>query len=541
MNKKYDYIIIGAGSAGCILADRLTASGEHRVLLLEAGGPDDSLWFKIPVGFAKMYYNPRHNWMFYTEPQTHLNNRKLYAPRGKVQGGSGSINAMIYVRGQAHDFDDWVMQNGAVGWSYKEVLPYFTKIESHYLGASSLHGGKGKIGIQSMRDNAHPICHQYLQACKELGYTEITDFNAPFDQGPGIYDTNTKNGQRSSSSFEYLHPALKRRNLTILHHVMVQSVLIDEHKTATGVHFTHNGSEQQVFCNREIILSAGAVGSPMILERSGIGNPEILKAHGIECIHPLSAVGENLQDHICASFYYKSNIPTLNDQLNSFWGRIKLGIQYLRHRTGALAMSVNQAGGFFKGSDSATKANIQLYFNPLSYQIPKSNRAKLTPEPYSGFLLCFNPCRPTSRGSIHITGKQIDAPPAIAPNFLSTEHDQNEALQGLQLIRKIMSAPSLTQITQEEILPGKQCDTNEQLMDYFRTNSGSIYHLCGTCAMGNNPDKTVVDPQLRVHGVRQLRIVDASVFPNITSGNTQAAAMMVAEKGADMILYGSYR
>lgn len=532
----YDYIIAGAGAAGCILANRLSASGQYSVLLLEAGGKDSSFWFKIPVGFAKMYYNPTFNWMYYSQPQKQLAERAIYAPRGKVQGGSGSINAMIYVRGQAHDFDDWAA-NGNDGWSFADVLPYFRKLENHPLGESQYHGASGPISITPMKGQTHPICDAFLKGCEELGYARSEDFNGATFEGAGIYDVNTRNGQRCSSSFAYLHPALGRPNLKVELHALVDRVLFDDlQQRAVGVVVTQHGVTRTFSARREVILCAGAVDTPKILQLSGVGDRELLAQHQIPQVRHLPAVGQNLQDHLCVSYYYKANVPTLNDQLSSLFGQLKLGLQYLLTRKGALAMSVNQAGGFFRGDAGQAHPNLQLYFNPLSYQIPKSNKARLKPEPYSGFLLCFNPCRPTSRGSIRIASKNPRDAALIDPNYLSTDKDIAEAIQGSRLLRKIMQAPALKSITVDEVLPGPAVASDEQMLQYFRENSGSIYHLCGSCAMGSDEQRSVVDKRLKVHGLAGLRIVDASIFPNVTSGNTHAAVLMVAEKGADLIL-----
>ncbi len=531
----YDYIIVGAGSAGCILANRLSASGQYSVLLLEAGKADDSFWFKIPVGFTKTYYNETYNWMYYSEPEKELDNRSLYCPRGKVQGGSGSINAMIYVRGQAKDYDDWA-QAGNSGWSYRDVLPYFRKLESHPLGNTEYHGANGPIGISPMKDAVHPICHVFLKGCEQAGYKRTDDFNGAQFEGAGIYDVNTRNGQRSSSSFEYLHPVLNRKNLTVEREVLVTQVLFDSDRRATGVVVKQNGSARHFTATREVILSAGAVDTPKLLQLSGVGDSTLLAGHRIPLVRHLPAVGRNLQDHLCVSFYYRANVATLNDEMRPLLGKIKLGLQYLLTRKGPLAMSVNQSGGFFRGSENEALPNLQLYFNPLSYRIPKSNKASLEPEPYSGFLLCFNPCRPTSRGSIEIASNRAEDPAKIRINALTTQKDIDEAIQGCELVRKIMSTAALSEITVEEISPGPQVNDREGFLQYFREQSGSIYHLCGSCAMGPDDLTSVVDERLRVHGMSGLRIVDASIFPNITSGNINAPTMMVAEKGAEMIL-----
>jgi choline dehydrogenase len=531
----YDYIIVGAGSAGCILANRLTASGKYTVLLVEAGGKDDSFWLKIPVGYTKTYYNATYNWMYYSEPESELDNRKIYCPRGKVQGGTGSINAMIFVRGQRQDFDDWAAA-GAKGWSYDDVLPYFKKLESHPLGDTKYHGASGPIEITPMKDGVHPIVHTFIKGCEQLGYRRNEDFNGETIAGPGIYDVNTKNGQRASSSFMYLHPVLGRRNLTVERDALVTRVLFDEKKRATGIALTQNGQARTFTAKKEVIMSAGAVDTPKLLELSGVGGKALLAKHGVPLVHELPAVGQNLQDHLCVSFYFRANVKTLNDEMGPLFGKLKIGLQYLLTHKGPLSMSVNQGGGFFKGDASLEHPNIQLYFNPLSYRIPKSSKAKLVPEPYSGFLIAFNPCRPTSRGTIEIGSNRAEDAAKIRINALTTQKDIDEAIQGSMLIRKLMQAPALKDITVEEISPGPRYQTEADMLRYFREQSGSIYHLCGSCRMGSNDKTSVVDDRLKVHGMTGLRIVDASVFPNITSGNINAATMMVAEKGADIIL-----
>jgi choline dehydrogenase len=534
-SETYDYIIVGAGSAGCILANRLSASGEYSVLLLEAGGKDSSFWFKIPIGFTKTYYNETYNWMYYSEPEKELENRSIYCPRGKVQGGSGSINAMIFVRGQPQDFDDWAAA-GNKGWSFSDVLPYFRKLESHPLGNTRHHGADGPIRISPMKDAAHPICHVFLEGCQQAGYKRTQDFNGAQFEGAGIYDVNTRNGQRSSSSFEYLHPVLGRKNLTVERELLVSQVLFDDNKRAIGVVVKQNGNVRQVMANRMVILAAGAVDTPKLLQLSGIGDKALLAKHQIPLVKDLPAVGQNLQDHLCANFYYRANVKTLNDEMRPLLGKLKLGLQYLLTRKGPLAMSVNQSGGFFKGDNQEAHPNIQLYFNPLSYRVPKSSKASLEPEPYSGFLLAFNPCRPTSRGSIKIASNRAEDTAKIRINALTTQKDIDEVIQGCELVRKVMASSALRDITIEEITPGPQVKDREGFLQYFREQSGSIYHLCGSCAMGTDPQTSVVNERLSVHGVTGLRVIDASIFPNITSGNINAPTMMVAEKGAAMIL-----
>lgn len=531
----FDFIVVGAGSAGCIVASRLSESGRHSVLLIEAGGEDKSFWFKIPVGYAKSYYNPKVNWMYRTEPEANLGGRRIYAPRGKVQGGSGSINAMVFVRGAAEDFDDW-RAAGNPGWGFDDVLPFFRKLETHARGESRWHGGSGPIHVTPMRGATHPVSDAFLDACNELDIPLNEDFNGETIEGAGVYDVNTRRGQRSHSSAEYLRPALKRPNLTIEREAHARRLLVEAEGRVSGIEVMQRGRVRRFSARREVILAAGAVDTPKLMQLSGFGDGSMLFAHGIETRKHLPAVGKNLQDHLCASFYYRSKQPTLNGDFASLIGQVRFGLTWLLKRSGPFAMSVNQAGGFFRGSLEEKRPNIQVYFNPLSYRIPDNPRAGLTPEPYPGFLIAFNACRPTSKGTISIASPDASDAPLIRPNYLSTDRDIEEVLQGSRLMRRIADARALDGWVEEEVSPSKAADTDAKLLDYFRLNSGSIYHLCGTCAMGTDPHETVVDTRLRVHGVPGLRIVDASVFPNITAGNINAPTMMVAEKGAAMIL-----
>ncbi len=472
--------------------------------------------------------------MYRSEPQARLDGRALYAPRGKVRGGSGAINAMIFVRGHARDFDDWAAA-GTPGWSFAEVLPYFRKMETHPAGPSDVHGGDGPIHITPMRGRTHPLCDAFLAGCEELGYPLNDDFNGTRLEGAGIYDINTRDGQRCSSSAAYLVPALERKNLHVALHARAERIVFDANRRAIGVRVDQNGRQRTFLAAREVILCAGAVDTPKLLQLSGVADRELLERHGIRTVHHLPAVGRGLQDHLCASYYYKASVPTLNDVLGSWSGKARAGLRYLLSRDGPLSVSVNQAGGFFRSDASQAHPNLQLYFNPLSYQIPKRGTT-IRPEPYSGFLLCFNPCRPTSRGTVEIASARVGDAPRIDPHYLATEHDVREAIQGGKLIRRIMSAPALRAVTTDEVLPGAAVDNDDAMLAYVRQNSGSIYHLCGSCAMGPDPRRAVVDARLRVHGMDGLRIADASVFPNVTSGNTNAATMMVAEKAAEMIL-----
>jgi choline dehydrogenase len=533
--RTYDYVIVGAGSAGCILANRLTEGGKYSVLLLEAGGTDDSLRFKVPIGYVYTYYDKRSNWMYSLQPEKELNNRTLYCPRGKVLGGSGSINALIYIRGQKSDFDEWAAK-GNPGWSFEDVLPYYKRLESHPLGNTEYHRADGRVRITQMRNEAHPICAAFLDACAGLGFARNDDFNGESLEGAGVYDINTRDGLRDSSSRAYLHPALNRTQLTLEPDCLVTRVLFDERKRATGVAYRHNGEQRVCNAAKEVILCAGAVDTPKLLQLSGVGDEALLQKHGIPVTHHSPAVGRNLQDHICASYFYRANRRTLNDEFTSWIGKARAGLQFLLLRKGPLSLSVNQAGGFLKSDASQPHPNIQLYFNPLSYGIPQDGSKALRPEPYSGFLLAFSPCRPSSRGTVEIASSHRSDPPLIRPNFLSTPKDIDEAVKGSQLVRRIMGAEALKAVTVEESKPGNRVRSEADMLQYFREEAGSIYHLCGSCAMGPDPAASVVSNRLKVHGMDHLRIVDASIFPNVTSGNINAPTMMVAEKGAAMIL-----
>ena len=534
--ESFDYVIVGAGTAGCVLANRLTEDGKATVLLLEAGGSDRSLWIQLPIGYGRTYFDKKINWMYDTNPVAGLNGRSSYWPRGKVIGGSGSINAMVYVRGQPRDFNDW-QALGNDGWGWDDVLPYFRKSESYQHGPCETHGGDGPMHVTDISAHAHPLCERFIETAQGLGFARNPDLNAPPHEGVGVYPINTHRGRRASSANAFLRPALRRPNLTLRTGAHATRILF-EGRRAVGIRYRRGGRETEVRANGEVILAGGAINSPQLLQLSGIGDPALLMPLGIDMVESLPAVGENLQDHLAVSYFYKSRLATLNDELRPMLGKLRAGLRYLRDRGGPLSMSVNQGGGFVRSSVDEPHVNLQLYFSPVSYtQTPLSARKLLNPDPFSAFLLSFNACRPTSRGHIRIASASAFEPPSIQPNYLSSEQDVAEALVGCRLLRALSRTAPLADIITEEIVPGSAVgDDDEALMDDFRSRADTVYHPTSSCAMGPDPRTSVVDARLRVHGVEGLRVIDASIFPTITSGNTNAPTVMVAEKGAAMVI-----
>jgi len=535
MTEEFDYVIVGAGTAGCVLANRLSEDGKTRVLLLEAGGSDQIVWIQLPIGYGRTFFDRQINWMYDTQPVPGLGGRESYWPRGKVIGGSGSINAMVHVRGQPHDFEDWAAL-GNQGWGWDDVLPYFVKAEDHDLGEGRYHGAGGPQHVTEISAKAHPLSRTFIETGKALGLPFAADLNSPNGEGVGIYQINTRHGRRASTANEYLRPALRKGGVTLRTKSHATRILF-EGTRATGIAYKRGGKTFEARATREVILSGGSINSPQLLSLSGIGDAAVLKPLGIDVLVDAKAVGRNLQDHLAISYFYKTRVPTLNDELRPLWGKIKAGLHYVWNRGGPLSMSVNQGGGFVRSGPDAPRVNLQLYFSPVSYtQTPLSERKLLNPDPFSAFLLSFNSCRPTSRGHLQITSADPFEYPSIQPNYLSTQLDIDEAIAGNRMLRAIAQTAPLSDIITEELVPGAHLQGDEALLEDFRNRADTVYHPSCTCMMGPDPATSVVDARLRVHGVQGLRVVDASVFPTITSGNINAPTVMVAEKGAAMIL-----
>ncbi|WP_422417542.1 GMC family oxidoreductase [Pseudomonas sp. GZD-222] len=526
----YDYVVVGAGPAGCLLANRLSADPGCRVLLLEAGGKDNYPWIHIPVGYLYCIGNPRTDWCFKTEAQPGLQGRALGYPRGKVLGGCSSINGMIYMRGQAGDYDRWAEQGNA-GWAWKDVLPLFKASENHFAGASDAHGNEGEWRVEQQR-YSWPILDAFREAAAQSGIDSVPDFNGGDNQGCGYFQVNQRSGIRWNSSKAFLRPVLKRPNLTVLTDVLVDQVILDGGR-ASAVRARWQGSWQDFSARREIILCAGSVGSPGILQRSGIGPRGLLESLGLTVRHELPGVGGNLQDHLQLRLIYQvSGARTLNQVANSAWGKLGMGLRYLYDRSGPLAMAPSQLGAFVRSGPEQASANLQYHVQPLSLE-----RFGEPLHRFPAFTASVCNLRPASRGRIDIRSANPDDAPLIDPNYLSDPEDLRVAAQAIRITRKIVQAPALAAFSPREYLPGPDLQSEEQLHEAAGQIGTTIFHPVGTCRMGNGP-LDVVDDQLRVHGVPGLRIADASIMPQIVSGNTCSPTLMIAEKAAQLITRG---
>ena len=531
MQQPYDYVVVGAGPAGCLLANRLSANPAHRVLLLEAGGRDNYPWIHIPVGYLFCIGNPRTDWCFKTEAQIGLQGRSLSYPRGKVLGGSSSINGMIYMRGQAGDYDRWAEQGNA-GWSWKDVLPLFKRSEKHFSGNSDLHGSDGEWRVEQQR-YTWPILDAFRSAAAESGVASVSDFNGGDNQGCGYFQVNQKSGVRWNASKAFLRPVLKRPNLTVLTDVQVDKVLL-ENGRARQVSARWQGTEHAFAASREIILCAGSIGSPGILQRSGIGPRPLLESLGITVLHELPGVGGNLQDHLQLRLIFKlTKARTLNQVANSLWGKVGMGLRYAYDRSGPLAMAPSQLGAFVKSDPDQPSANLQYHVQPLSLE-----RFGEPLHTFPAFTASVCNVRPKSRGRVDIRSANPDDAPLIDPNYLSHPDDLKVAADAIRLTRRIVASAALQAFTPEEYLPGKDLQTEQELYEAAARIGTTIFHPVGTCRMGQDAE-AVVDAQLCVHGVSGLRVADASIMPNIVSGNTCSPTLMIGEKAAQLILQAS--
>ena len=525
---EFDYIIVGAGSAGCVLANRLSADGKHSVLLLEAGPKDSNLWIHVPLGYGKLFKDKTVNWMYQTEPEPGLDGRTIFQPRGKVLGGSSSINGLLYVRGQHEDYDRW-RQHGNGGWGYDDVLPYFKKAENQARGADDFHGVGGPLPVSDSR-HGDPLSDAFIAAAAETGIPVNSDFNGATQEGAGWFQTTTRNGKRASTAVAYLRPAKGRKNLHAETSALAQRILF-EGRRAVGLEYRKEGSLRTARARREILVSSGAYNSPQLLQLSGVGPAELLKKHGIDVVLDAVGVGHDLQDHMQIRVVMRCSQPiTLNDIVNHPLRRIMAGARYAAFRKGPLTIAAGTSGAFFKTNPRLATPDIQIHFLPFS-----TDKMGEKLHAFSGFTASVCQLRPESRGSLRIKSADPSVPPEIRINYLATETDRTANVEGLKILRKILHAPALRPFVVDEYDPGAKVVSDEDLLVHCRRRGSTIYHPTSTCRMGNDP-LAVVDQRLKVRGIEGLRVVDGSVMPDLVSGNTNAPIVMIAEKASDMIL-----
>ena len=535
----FDYVIVGAGSAGCVLAGNLSASGKHSVLLLEAGPDVNNFWIKTPLGYGHSMQNSVVNWMYSSAPEPTLDGRTLAVPRGRIVGGSSAINAMVYMRGTKADYDEWE-QMGNPDWSWNKVLASYKRIENHCVADDEWHGTTGPLQVTSRAEVAHPISKKFLEAGEQLQLGSNSDFNGASLEGIGYYHhTIGKDKKRMSAARAWLAPARKRKNFKLIASAQVTHIELTD-KKATSVVFRHNGRTLKAMANREIILSAGAINTPQLMMVSGIGPGLDLERAGISVKHVLPAVGQHMQDHFAYDHYYRSRVPTMNQQLNSVWQKLLTGMAYVFKRQGPLSTGTTHAGGFVKSSQKYLNPNIQLYFSPLSRdENPGKPGQMAEADKYAAFCMSVCNVRPRSRGHVKVrTGDILDAP-EIRFNFLSDEADLAEMLEGAHLLRRLAETPAMSSIIEREYIPGLQVDGDEAFEADIRARGYSIYHPCGTCRMGDKANTSVVSSRLKVNGIEGLRIADASVMPFVVSGNLNGPSMMIGQRASEIILEDS--
>jgi choline dehydrogenase len=525
---RFDYIVVGAGSAGCVLANRLTESGRHRVLLIEAGGHDRHIWIHIPLGYGKLFDNAKVNWLYKTEPEPELNNRQIIQPRGKVLGGSSSINGLLYVRGQHEDYDHW-RQLGNAGWGFGDVLPYFRRAEDQARGVDDFHGAGGPLAVSDVCE-PHPLCEAFIAAAQRAGVPRNDDFNGATQEGAGYFQLTAKNGRRWSTAVGYLREARRRRNLAIASNALASRILFSGRRAA-GVQYLQHGVPRTAYTDGEVIVSGGAFNSPQLLQLSGLGPAKILRDLGIEVIADMPGVGADLQDHLQIRMQYRCTEPiTMNDVINHWRHRYGAGLRYIMSRKGLLTIGAGYAGAFLRTRPELATPDVQIHFLIFS-----ADAAGAVLHAFPGFMASVCQLRPESRGFVRIKSSNPSVPPAIQPRYLSARSDCDTVVAGMKAMRRIMNEPAMRRYIAEERTPGDDCVADEDLLTFARDTGTTVYHPTSTCRMGPDPS-AVVDERLRVRGFERLRVIDASIMPTVVSGNTNAAAVMIGEKGADMVL-----
>lgn len=525
---EFDYIVIGAGSAGCALAGRLSESGRHTVLLLESGGPDTNPWIHIPVGYGKTFVNNDLMWQYSTEPSPGLNDRSIFTPSGRVLGGSSSVNGLVYGRGQREDFDNW-RQDGNPGWGYEDVLPFFRRSERQQRGADEFHGADGTLGVSDCSD-LNPLSRAFLQGALAAGYSANDDFNGAKQEGFGYFQMTARNGRRNSSAVAFLSGARKRTNLSVRTRAEVERLLVNN-RTVTGVRYVVGDTRREARARHCVILSAGGINSPAILQRSGIGRGEWLREAGIEVVHELNGVGNNLHDHIQARLVLRTRrYATLNTKIRNPLHMISMGLQYALLRKGPMTASGAQAGGFVRTRPELDRPDVMVMFMPFS-----STDYRKGLDTFAGFSISVMQMRPESRGCVRLRSADRAIAPVIQPNYLTDERDQQTLIDGLRVARKIAATDPLRQEIEREERPGPEVESGDQFMSFIRATAGSVYHPVGTCRMGGGVN-AVVDSRLRVYGLKGLAVADASIMPSIVSGPTNATSIMIGERAAALIL-----